>query len=210
MSDLPDDRRWNHNIELHRVILDAVPPSARRALDAGCGEGILSRRLRTVVPEVVGLDPDEPSIDLAGEQGGDVAYVVGDLRTADLEPGSFDLVAAVAVLHHLDTEAGLRRMAELVRPGGVVAVVGLARSGLRDVPWDAAGFVTTRVLRWRRGVGEWHTPAPVTWPPPLTYAQTRAAVQRALPGARWRRHVLFRWSVVWERPTGPPAPAAER
>lgn len=200
---IPDAQRWNHNIELSRVVLDAVPAGAQRALDVGCGEGILSRRLRAVVPEVVGLDPDEASIALAREQGGDVDYVVGDVLDPALDLGTFDLVAAVAVLHHTDTEAALRRMAELTRPGGRVAVVGLARTGLRDLPYEAAGFVTTRVTRLRRGVGEWHTPAPMVWPPPLSYAETRRAVERALPGARWRRHVLFRWSAVWERPADP-------
>ena len=30
------------------------------------------------------------------------------------------------MLQHVDTEAGLRRLNELVRPGGVVAIVGFA------------------------------------------------------------------------------------
>jgi SAM-dependent methyltransferase len=41
--------------------------------------------------------------------------------------GSLDLVTAVASLHHMDGEAALRRMSGLLRPGGVLAVVGLAR-----------------------------------------------------------------------------------
>jgi 2-polyprenyl-3-methyl-5-hydroxy-6-metoxy-1,4-benzoquinol methylase len=197
---IADAARWNHNIELMRVVLDAVPPHAARALDVGCGEGIVSRRLAEQVPHVVGLDADEPSIALARQQGRGIEYVVGDILDPGLDLGTFDLVAAVTVLHQIDTEAALRRMAELTRPGGRVAVVGVARRRpLADLPWDAAGFVATRVVRWRRGVGEWHTPAPKTWPPPLDYRRTRQAVERALPDARWRRHVLFRWSVVWDK-----------
>lgn len=198
---IPDAERWNHNIRLFRqVVVPALPPGAQRVLDVGCGEGVLSREVKRLgVPEVVGLDPDEPAIALAREQGGGVDYVLGDLETAVVEPGSFDLVFAVAVLHHTDTEAALRRMAELTRPGGRVAVVGLARTRLpRDLPHDALGFFATR---WHsRGREQWHTPAPIVWPPPLTYSQTRQAVGRVLPGARWRRHVLFRWSATWERP----------
>lgn len=196
-----DADRWNHNIQLFRqVVLPALPAGAERALDVGCGEGVLSRALRAHgVPTVVGLDPDEPSIELAREQGGDVEYVVGDVLTPDLPEASFDLVFAVAVLHHTDTEAALRRMAALASPGGRVVAVGLARGTWRDLPRDGAGFFLTR-LHSRTGP-TWETPAPILWPPPLTYRETRAAVERALPGARWTRHVLFRWSCVWVRPS---------
>ena len=53
---------WNHNIHFHPVVLDAVPVGARRALDVGCGTGGLARELAERVPEVVGLDPDEPTL----------------------------------------------------------------------------------------------------------------------------------------------------
>jgi len=36
-------RRWNHNIHYHRRILGAIPENAQRALDVGCGEGMLAR-----------------------------------------------------------------------------------------------------------------------------------------------------------------------
>ena len=58
-------RRWNHNIHYHPKILQAVPNGAERALDIGCGEGMLARELRSVVPEVTGIDLDTPSLELA-------------------------------------------------------------------------------------------------------------------------------------------------
>jgi 2-polyprenyl-3-methyl-5-hydroxy-6-metoxy-1,4-benzoquinol methylase len=60
--------RWNHDIHLHRVALDAVQVGAQRALDVGCGEGVLSRDLHGTIPEVVGLDLHGPSLDLARAQ----------------------------------------------------------------------------------------------------------------------------------------------
>lgn len=198
--EVPDDERWNHNLHHHRIVLDAIPPAARRALDVGCGEGVLTRALRARVPSVTGLDVDEPALEMARQQGpDDLTYVLGDLLTAPLEPGSFDVVASVAALHHLDFAAGLRRMAELTAPGGVLAAVGVGRRQLpHDLPWDAVGFLLTRLRRPRQG--EWHTPAPKVWPPPLTFQQHRRVAAEVLPGARFRRHVLFRWSLVWHRP----------
>ncbi len=61
-------RRWNHNLHYHPLMLDAVPDGCRRALDVGCGEGILARELRRIVPHVAAFDLHQPSILLARQQ----------------------------------------------------------------------------------------------------------------------------------------------
>jgi SAM-dependent methyltransferase len=198
---LDDADRWNHNIHYQQLILDALPAGARRALDVGCGEGILTRALRRSVPEVVGIDLDEPSIALAREQdpAGEIDYVVGDALTYPFETTSFDVVASVTAIHHMDEAAALRRAAALARPGGVVAFVGVAaRRWPHDLPWDAAGAIGTRLLKLTRR--EWTTPAPKIWPPPHTFAEMRQLAEEALPGVQFRRHVLWRWSLVWTKP----------
>ncbi len=191
---------WNHNIHFHPVILDAVPAGARRALDVGCGAGGLARELAERVPEVVGLDPDEPTLrGAAADPAPGLTWVLGDVLTHPFEPGSFDLVASVAALHHIDAEAGLRRMAELVRPGGVLALVGIARVCLpRDLPWVVAGGIATRLLVPWSGYAD--VDAPIVWPPPDTYAETRAVAERVLPGVEYRRRVLWRYTLVWHKP----------
>lgn len=111
---------------------------------------------------------------------------------------AFDVVASIAALHHMDATAGLRAMRDLVRPGGVLVVIGLARPRLpRDVPWELAGAVTTRWLKLSRTY--WEHSAPIVWPPPETYDTMRAIAGQVLPGARYRRHVLWRYSLLWER-----------
>jgi 2-polyprenyl-3-methyl-5-hydroxy-6-metoxy-1,4-benzoquinol methylase len=192
----PDEgRRWNHNIHYHRLILENVPANAVRALDVGCGEGMLARELRRQVPEVVGIDPHEPSIGLARGQD-DIEYIVGDFLTHPLPPSSFDVVVAVASLHHMDTTAGLRRMRELLRPGGLLAVIGLARERQPlDLPRDIAGVVLHHAIKRTRT--EWQHSSPIVWPPPLTYPQVRRTAERELPGVRYRRHLLWRYSLLW-------------
>jgi SAM-dependent methyltransferase len=194
---------WNHNMHYHPMILDAVPGGCRRALDVGCGEGQLARELRDVIPQVVALDSDGPVIERARQldAGAGVEYVRGDLLTCGFQPGSFDLVASVAALHHMDAAAALGRMRSLLRPGGTLAVIGLARSRPADLPMDIAGVVAHRALRARRGYREVN--APTVWPPPQTYAQMRRIAGEVLPGARYRRHLLWRYSLVWTKPASP-------
>jgi SAM-dependent methyltransferase len=194
---------WSHNAHYHPLVLDAVPPGARRALDAGCGTGALARELRRRVPHCVGLDRDAPVLARARALGGGaegVDLVLGDLRRPPFRPGSFDLVAAVAVLHHVDARTGLRCLARLVRPGGVLVVVGLARSDraadlLPEVAAAVAHRAVTRVGG--RRVADQRAP---TAAPTETWAGTRRIVREVLPGARFRRHLYWRWSATWTAP----------
>jgi SAM-dependent methyltransferase len=137
---------WNHNIHHHPVILNSVPVGTRRALDVGCGTGLLTRQLRQRVPDVVGVDRDAAAVEQARrlDPGGSITYLTADFFAPDWPPASFDLVASVAALHHMDAAAGLRRMRALLRPGGVLVVVGLAASELTDLPRDVLGAFVHR------------------------------------------------------------------
>src|SRR5512133_2288596 len=75
--------RWNHNIHYHSVLLDAMPEGCGRALDVGCGEGTLARKLRRSGAHVSAIDADAASIDLARAQGpaAGIEYVHGDFLT---------------------------------------------------------------------------------------------------------------------------------
>jgi SAM-dependent methyltransferase len=181
-------RPWNHNTQYHPVVLGAIP--------AGC-----RRSLRQVVPHVTGVDRDAASIDLARrhDEGAGIEYVLGDFMTHPFEPASFDHIASIAALHHMDAAPALDRMRALLAPGGTLAIVGLARNRYpADLPFAIAGAVGHRVHRLSKPW--WADSAPRVWPPPDTYAQTRRLAQRLLPGVRYRRLLLFRYSLVWTKP----------
>jgi SAM-dependent methyltransferase len=190
---------WNHNIHYHPVILAEVPPNAERALDVGCGEGVLTRRLHHHARHVVGIDRDEASLAKARSHPmSDVDYVLGDFMTYPFEPESFDFIASVASLHHMDVGAALERMGSLLRPGGRVAVIGLGRSRTPlDLSFDLAGLVAHHI--YKRSRHEAEDSAPKVWPPPLTFGQTRRIATRTLPGAKYRRRLLWRYSLAWSR-----------
>ncbi|MDV3126462.1 class I SAM-dependent methyltransferase [Mycobacterium sp. 21AC1] len=192
-------QRWNHNIHYHRLVLDAVPLNSRSALDVGTGNGLLAADLRRKVPEVVAIDMDDEVPEAAHEEVDGVEWIRGDVMAYPFDR-TFDVVASVTTLHHLpDLTSTLRRLAELTSPGGVLVVVGLARS---SHPWDFAvgvlGVVQHRWLSWRRGY--WEHTAPTVWPPPHSYSDVRECAIRELPGVRWRRLPMFRYALIWTRP----------
>jgi SAM-dependent methyltransferase len=201
VSERPAAGRWNHNIHYGLELLRAVPASASVALDVGCGEGWLVRELSRVVDHVIGVDPDEESVANArgyGPRGG-AEYIVGDFLTYPFERASFDLITSVAALHHMDEEAALRRMAELLRPSGTLAVVGLGRSRLpADLAWELAGAVTTRAHRLTKSY--WETPAPKVWPPPHSYDEVRLMSGFVLPGRQFQRRAMWRYVIKWTKP----------
>jgi hypothetical protein len=62
----------------------------------------------------------------------------------------------------------------------------------------AAGGIGHRVLALRRSY--WEDSAPRLWPPPDTFGETRRLARRVLPGVRYRRLLLWRYSLVWTKP----------
>ena len=194
------DDIWNHNLTYQQVLLDALPARVGAALDVGCGQGFLLKHLAPRADEVVGVDRHAPSLEEAARRvaGFDnVGLVEADAMTHDFGR-RFDAVLSVAVVHHLPLVPGLERLKALTAPGGVVGVVGLARSrSLFDYAHDAIGAVETRIRRLR------HPSTMVTAPicdPDETYAEARAAAEHVLPGARFRRHTLFRYTITWRHP----------
>lgn len=158
------------------------------------------RELATRCPAVTALDRSAKMIALARETCAglpNVAYVAGDLRQTDLS-GPFDLVAAVAVIHHLDFAAALGRMASLLRPGGRLVVIGLARNA-SPVDWAfaAAGVPVHRALTARQGY--WRHRAPIA-DPAMSWGEVRAVARQLLPGVRWRRLMLWRYALTWTKP----------
>ncbi|MFF4197617.1 class I SAM-dependent methyltransferase [Nonomuraea sp. NPDC001831] len=121
------------------------------------------------------------------------------ISSPPFKPASFDVIAFVATLHHMDAAAGLARMRELLRPCGGLAIVGLARSTMPDdLPRDLAGVAVGAFHRAMKG--HWEHSSPTVWPPPVTYPQMRALSGEMLPGSQYRRHLLLRYSNIWRKP----------
>jgi SAM-dependent methyltransferase len=203
----------DHSLYYRHVIPDAVPDGFQQVLDVGCGTGSLSRELLRFSEQVIGIDVDPRSIELARShpQANGIEYVLGDFLDYPFDLASFDLITAVASLHHMDATAALSRMRELLRPGGRLAILGLARgSSPIDAVLAGVAVIADRIPRRGKAIrSDPHSSqapdagtyiSPMVWPPPETYSGMRRLAERLLPGVRYRRHLLWRYSLVWTKP----------
>ncbi|MEU0007674.1 class I SAM-dependent methyltransferase [Streptomyces sp. NPDC006314] len=206
---------WNHNVHYHRAVLAAVPRGCRTALDVGCGDGLLVRKLAARAETVIGVDRSPEMIRQARAGGpakrgklrpgkppsGNVAFVEADyLDGSALREGAYDVVSAVAVVHHARFEDATGALARLVAPGGRLIVVGLAYNHtVLDRVISGCGLPVSWLYTRVRGGKRSPAGMPVE-EPPMHWGEVRAAARRLLPGCRFRRRLLWRYILVWDRP----------
>jgi 2-polyprenyl-6-hydroxyphenyl methylase / 3-demethylubiquinone-9 3-methyltransferase len=101
------------------------PLAGRRALDVGCGAGLLAEPLARLGAEVTGVDAAEENVAVArahaAGSGLAIDYRYGELAALDL--GQFDLVTAMEVLEHVaDKPLFLSELAQHLAPGGLLVL----------------------------------------------------------------------------------------
>jgi 2-polyprenyl-3-methyl-5-hydroxy-6-metoxy-1,4-benzoquinol methylase len=105
------------------AFLELVADERGELLDAGCGEGRLSRRLAKAGFAVVGVDAAPALLRSAREQDPDGDYRVADVTSLPFADASFDVVASFMVLQDVsDHETAIREAARVLRPGGAFCV----------------------------------------------------------------------------------------
>ncbi|MEU6903872.1 class I SAM-dependent methyltransferase [Streptomyces coeruleorubidus] len=200
------DRPWDHNAHFHRWILRQLPRRAGAALDVGCGSGDLARLLAGRAERVHGVDAD-PAITARAREltptAAPVTYAVAD-APAGLPDGPYDTITCVAVVHHLPFTEALEAFRDRLAPGGTLVIVGVSRErtpvdhllGVASIPLNIV-----MALLENRGRP---VPRPVsmtarTRPPDMTFPEIVREARTVLPGARLRRRLFWRYTLVWHR-----------
>lgn len=100
--------------------------AGKRALDVGCGGGLLSEALAGAGARVLGIDLAPELVDIARlhalESGATAEYrrIAAEALAAE-QPGAFDLVCCMEMLEHVPEPASvIAACAALARPGGDV------------------------------------------------------------------------------------------
>jgi len=190
---------WHHSVHYHRLLLERMPVPCDEALDVGCGDGILAVKLAARARHVTGIDRSREMITKARQRVGhlrNVTLVEDDLLADTLPKNRFDFIVAVAVVHHMAFDRAVGQMVQLLRPGGTLAILGLARNGAPGA-WGPSAKDYLRIppallFNWfqRIRLGSWDPGAPIVQPE-MTYAEITKQASARLPGAELTRRLLF-------------------
>jgi len=200
---------WDHNSHYHPFLLKHIPASAdSEALEIGCGTGAFSRLLAQRFRRVLALDLSPRMIETAREQSRqypNIDFQVADAKTFELTPEHFGCVVSIATLHHLPLEQILVKMKAALKAGGTLAVLDLFQNeGAADTLTAAWALPVSAGLRVIKN-GRLREPAEAraAWAEHgrsdvyLSMAQVRRVCESLLPGAQVRKHLLWRYSIVW-------------
>jgi SAM-dependent methyltransferase len=116
--------------------------AGQRVLDIGCGPGALTGELvaRLGPDAVAAVDPSPPFVAAARERHRGVDVRRGPPEALPFDDRVFDVALAQLVVHFMaDPVAGLREMARVTQPGGVIAAC----------VWDHGGEQGPLTVFWR-------------------------------------------------------------
>jgi SAM-dependent methyltransferase len=168
----PADKRLSFNdaAEIYDSVRPSYPPALFTALfemlpaspkivEVGPGTGQATRDLlaRGALVHAIEIGPAMAARlrdNLASDR---LTVSVGDFEQVAVDPGSADAVFAATAYHWISKEAQTDRPAEILRPGGVIAIVDLIQV---DSPDDDGFFAAVQTIYERYAQGHIGPPAP--------------------------------------------------
>src|SRR4029079_8909770 len=162
----PGSRRFYELVEEHRYLKEwHIPTAAGFAesnkldvLEIGCGLGTDGAQFAKAGANYTGIDLTDAAINLAKRRF-ELFQLPGTFRVADAERldfpnNSFDLVYSHGVLHHTpDTDAAVREIHRVLRPGGKAVVMLYHRDSYNyRVNISMLRRTGVQLLRWNAGV----------------------------------------------------------
>jgi 2-polyprenyl-6-hydroxyphenyl methylase/3-demethylubiquinone-9 3-methyltransferase len=111
------------DVHFHKATEDLRPLTGRRALDAGCGAGLLCEPLARMGADVTGVDAAEENIAAAkahaAGSGLMIDYRCGEIGALGLS--AHDLVCSMEVIEHVaDKRAFIAALASAMKPEGLM------------------------------------------------------------------------------------------
>lgn len=201
---------WDHSSQYHDFLLRYLPSPCRESLEIGCGAGAFSRLLAKSSDRVLALDLSPNMIRIAKERSAlfpNIDFQVADVMSRELPREKFDCIATVATLHHLPMAEVLPKIKSALKVNGVLLILDLFQAeGLVDAVTSALAVpvsIGLKLIRHGRVTTPRHVRA--AWAEHgrhdsyLTLAQVHRVCADMLPGAAVRKHLLWRYSIIWKK-----------
>jgi ubiquinone/menaquinone biosynthesis C-methylase UbiE len=210
---LSEGSGWDHNSHYHPFLLRQLPRRLDGALEVGCGTGEFARLLAERCERVVAMDLSPRMIESARARSKDhpnIEYLVADAASWEFPSERFDCAASIMTLHHLPLGSMLAKMRDALKPGGTLLMLDLYRAcTVTDHVMGTLAAPASRALRLAKtgSLAErqppdlqkaWEEHGKTDAYP--TLAEARRACETVLRGAAVRRHLLWRYTVVWRKP----------
>ncbi len=187
-----------------------LPSHCERSLDIGCGTGLFTRALAARSTHVLALDLSPNMIRVAKDHSrefSNIDFQIADAVETEFPSDHFDCIVSIATLHHLPMEKMLVRMRDALRPGGVLVILDLFQAeGLWENFMGVMAFPANIFLRLIKS-GRLRPPREMraAWTEHgrhdtyLTLSRVREMCAKRMTGAEVRRHLLWRYSIIWEK-----------
>ena len=208
---LYDVEKWDHNNHYHQFLLKQLPTQCQTILDIGCGVGEFSRLVASRADRVVAIDLSPTSIEIAEQRSphsNNINYQVADIQEWEFIPEYYDAIASIATVHHLSLETLLPKLKLALKPGGVLVVLDLLdNNNIRGLFSDAIAvplnwwFLKTKNRNIKTSLAEKEAMREhFRTDQYLNLSQVKNIYTKFLSTPKIRKHLFWRYSVVWYKP----------
>lgn len=212
---LHDQEGWDHNNHYHQFLLKQLPIQRQIALDIGCGTGQFSRLLSQHFEKVLAIDLSPNMIEVAkqrSKQFSNIDFQVGDILEWQPVIEQFDAIVSIATLHHLPVENLLPNLKAALKPRGKLVILDLLEyrnwqdklSDFIAVPlnWLFQTFKNSHIRQSPEAAAALREH--LRTDQYLSFSQARRIYTSSMRAANVRKHLFWRYSVVWEKPAAAP------
>jgi SAM-dependent methyltransferase len=213
LAGFPEGSGWDHNSHYHPFLLRQLPECLDEALEVGCGTGTFARLLAERSEVVVAVDLSPRMVEVARTRSKghpNVEYVVADAASWEFSSERFDCVASIMTLHHLALGPMLVKMRDALKPGGTLLLLDLyqARTATERLVGALAAPASKAIRLAKTGSLSERQPSELreaweehgrtdAYP---TLDEVGRACEAELREAAVRRHLLWRYTIVWRKP----------